>query len=229
MTDSYPIFNRVCFKLFCFDILEIHNLESERSQIIIENEAIISEYYGIKEQLSKFKEEMKNVIIQPIHSLPYLQPGRLVLVKDGSINWGWGVVVNFQKKQDKVRLFLHRLTLKASSVADAESNVNAQYIVDVLLNCVPEEPNKGKAPQPCPADQVQQGQMQVVPVMLNLVDSISSIRIYIPKDLRSQENRQSVGKSVQEVQKRFKDGIPVLDPIEDMKITDPQLQKVVRV
>ena len=24
--------------------------------------------------------------------------GRLVRVKDGNVNWGWGVVVNFQKK-----------------------------------------------------------------------------------------------------------------------------------
>lgn len=196
---------------------KIHDLESERSQITIDNEAVIGEYYGVKDQLSKFKDEMKSIIIQPIHSLPYLQPGRLVLVKDGSLNWGWGVVVNFQKKQDK-----------ASGVTDGDSNVNAQYIVDVLLNCISDESNKSKAPQPCPPEQAHQGQMQVVPVMLNLLDSISSIRIYIPKDLRSQENRQSVGKSVQEVQKRFKDGIPVLDPIEDMKISDPQLQKVVR-
>ncbi len=55
------------------------------------------------------------------------------------------------------------------------------------------------------------------------------MRIYIPKDLRQLENRQSVGKSVKEVIKRFPDGVPLLDPIEDMKVEDADFKKVVRV
>lgn len=38
---------------------------------------------------------------------------------------------------------------------------------------------------------------QVVPVMLNLLTSISSVRLYIPKDLRPYDNRQSMLKSIQ--------------------------------
>jgi len=34
-------------------------------------------------------------------------------------------------------------------------------------------------------------------VLLNLVKRISSVRLYIPKDLRSPDSRQSVGKSIQ--------------------------------
>ena len=37
---------------------------------------------------------------------------------------------------------------------------------------------------------------QVVPILLQLVKAISSVRLYIPKDLRSLDSRQSVGKSV---------------------------------
>lgn len=39
----------------------------------------------------------------------------------------------------------------------------------------------------------------------------------------------SVLKSLQEVQKRFPDGIPLLDPIEDMGIKDKGLKEVVKV
>ena len=38
--------------------------------------------------------------------------------------------------------------------------------------------------------------IQVVPILLHLVKAISSVRLYIPKDLRSIDSRQSVGKSI---------------------------------
>lgn len=38
---------------------------------------------------------------------------------------------------------------------------------------------------------------QVVPVMLHLLTSISSVRLYIPKDLRPFDNRQLMLKSIQ--------------------------------
>ena len=38
--------------------------------------------------------------------------------------------------------------------------------------------------------------IQVVPILLHLVKAISSVRLYIPKDLRSLDSRQSVGKSI---------------------------------
>ena len=38
---------------------------------------------------------------------------------------------------------------------------------------------------------------QVIPVHLHLIQAISSVRLYIPKDLRPLDARQNVGKSVQ--------------------------------
>ena len=38
--------------------------------------------------------------------------------------------------------------------------------------------------------------IQVVPILLHLVKAISSVRLYIPRDLRSLDSRQSVGKSI---------------------------------
>lgn len=71
--------------------------------------------------------------------------------------------------------------------------------------------------------------LQVVPVLLKHITKMSSIRLYLPKDLRSSDNRFSVGKSIQEVIRRFPDGVPLLDPIEDMNIKDEQFKKVIRV
>jgi len=72
--------------------------------------------------------------------------------------------------------------------------------------------------------------MQVIPILLPLLDGISSLRIYVPKDLRPIDNRLSVAKSINEVHKRFdkEGGIPLLDPVEDLNIDDPEFKKAVR-
>ena len=66
--------------------------------------------------------------------------------------------------------------------------------------------------------------MCVIPVLLDIVQAISSVRLYFPKDLKSLDNRQCVGKSLQEVQRRFPDGLPLLDPLEDMGIKEQGLK-----
>lgn len=112
-----------------------------------------------------------------------------------------------------------------------------QYIVDILLNCAPggtvstKERNNVIATaggiQPCP--QNQKGVPLVVPVTLATLDAISHLRLYLPKDLRPEPNRETVWKSVLEVQRRFPDGIPLLDPIKEMKIKDDKFKALVQV
>ncbi|KAJ5172430.1 rRNA-processing arch domain-containing protein [Penicillium capsulatum] len=50
----------------------------------------------------------------------------------------------------------------------------------------------------------------------------------LPKDLRSADSRDLMRKQVDEVQRRFPDGIPLIDPIENMKITDESFKKLLR-
>jgi ATP-dependent RNA helicase DOB1 len=71
--------------------------------------------------------------------------------------------------------------------------------------------------------------IQIVPVALGAIDSLSSLRIHIKKDLRGKEDRNMVRKSIQEVQKRFPDGVPLLDPVEHMNIRDETFKKLIQV
>lgn len=70
--------------------------------------------------------------------------------------------------------------------------------------------------------------MHVISVLLPLLDGISAVRVYVPKDLTSAAVRQSVHMSLAEVENRFPDGIPLLDPIEDLKIEDATFNKIIR-
>ena len=51
----------------------------------------------------------------------------------------------------------------------------------------------------------------------------------MPKDLRPLDQRNDAWKRILEVQSRFPDGIPLLDPVQDMKITDEKFTELVQV
>uniref|UniRef100_A0A8C5PAW2 RNA helicase n=1 Tax=Leptobrachium leishanense TaxID=445787 RepID=A0A8C5PAW2_9ANUR len=192
---------------------KVKTLEEQYNGIQIPNEESVVTYYKIRQQLVKLGKEIEDFIHKPKYCLPFLQPGRLVKVKSEESDFGWGVVVNFSKK---------------SNVKQNSGELDPLYIVEVLLNCCKESLKNAATEAAKPARPDEKGEMQVVPVMLHLLSAISSVRLYIPKDLRPLDNRQSVLKSIQEVQKRFPDGVPLLDPIDDMGIKDPALKKVVQ-
>ncbi|XP_072310829.1 exosome RNA helicase MTR4 [Eucyclogobius newberryi] len=187
-------------------------LEEQYHAIEIPNEESVVTYFKIRQQLAKLGKEIQEFIHKPKYCLPFLQPGRLVKVKNEVADFGWGVVVNFCKKSN------------AKSSAESEP----LYVVEVLLHCSKDSVKDSATEAAKPAAQGETGEMLVVPAMLHLLTSISSVRLYIPKDLRPFDNRQLMLKSIQEVQKRFPDGVPLLDPIDDMGIKDPALKKVIQ-
>ena len=81
--------------------------------------------------------------------------------------------------------------------------------------------------EPCPSGKG--GEPLVVPVLLSTLDSISRLRLHMPKDLRTLDARNDAWKRLLEVHKRMPDGIPLLDPIQDMKITDNKFTELVQV
>jgi ATP-dependent RNA helicase DOB1 len=122
------------------------------------------------------------------------------------------------------------LTPKAEELPPHE-----QYIIDVLLNCalgstVQDRANVVATPsgvQPCAPNQ--KGVPLVVPVLLSTIEGISHLRIHLPQDLRSEQARETVWKSVLEVHRRMPDGVPLVDPIENMGIKDVKFKELVKV
>ncbi|KAF8405647.1 hypothetical protein HHK36_007723 [Tetracentron sinense] len=61
-----------------------------------------------------------------------------------------------------------------------------------------------------------------------VIDSLSSVRLIIPKDLLPLEARENTLKKISEVLSRFaKEGMPLLDPEEDMKVQSSSYKKAV--
>ena len=134
-------------------------------------------------------------------------------MKNEGDDFGWGVVVNFSQK---------------SNVKPNSGELDPLYVEEVLLRCSKESLKNSATEAAKPAKSDEKGEMQLVPVWVHLLSAMSSVRLYIPKDLRPLDNRQSVLKPIQEVQKHFPDSVPLLDPIDDMGLQDQGLKKVIQ-
>ncbi len=200
---------------------ELHQLETDRSRMEIQDEATIREYYDLRKQLDSYTEDMRSVIIHPNYCLPFMQPGRLVEIKHGQFNFGWGAILNFSPR-------------KPARGSGEQLEPQDSWILDVALNC-DDGPTIGTRntfealpPGVRPARPGRKSKVEVVPVLLRCVQKISHIRIFPPEDMRSSAERINVQKALHEVQKRFPDGLAVLDPIENMNINDESFKKLLR-
>lgn len=178
-------------------------LEQEVALLDAAGEAEVSEYHKLKLDLAQLEKKMMSQIIRPEMILYFLVPGRLIKVREGGTDWGWGVVVNVVKKPV------------------------GGYIVDTLLHCSPGSNENSIRPKPCPPRPGEKGEMHVVPVQLPLISALSKLRIYVPPDLRPLEARQSILLAVQELGNRFPQGLPKLNPVKDMDVRDSEIVELV--
>ncbi|KAI9118765.1 hypothetical protein K1719_010210 [Acacia pycnantha] len=183
---------------------KVSKLEEEAALLDASGEAEVAEYHKLKLEIAHLERKMMSQIIRPERILYFLLPGRLVKIREGGTDWGWGVVVNVVKKPS-----------------------GGGYIVDTLLHCSPASTENNSRPKPCPPGPGEKGEMHVVPVQLPLISALSKLRVAIPSDLRPLEARQSILLAVQELGNRFPQGLPKLNPVKDMDIRDPEIVDLV--
>lgn len=210
---------------------ELMALQQERDGLSIPDEATIKDYYQIRQQLNTYTKDMRCVVQHPAHCMDFLQSGRLVQIYNpkeaqdnvaGGLDFGWGVIVNHQPR-------------RAPKLGEPEYDPQESHIIDVLLSvsassppCTPGFPVGDMPPGIKPPTSDADAITAVVPCLLTCMKAISQIRIFMPKDLKSEEERNQARKSLAEVKRRFPDGVPILDPLENMSITDESFRKLLR-
>ncbi|KAI9849570.1 MAG: ATP-dependent RNA helicase mtr4 [Thelocarpon superellum] len=212
---------------------ELRELAATRAALAIPDEPAIREYYELRQQLTTYTQDMRDVINHPNYSLPFMQPGRLVRIKHGAHDFGWGAVVNWTKRRPEPS---GRGRRGGGGGGDAEAAPSPQqaHVLDVLLRvaddtgAVGTQTHQELPPGVRPPAAGAAGKMEVVPVLLSCVEAIGHVRVFLPKDLKNAEQRNTMRKALDEVQKRFPDGLAVLDPVENMGITDDAFRKLLR-
>ncbi|XP_054278231.1 exosome RNA helicase MTR4-like [Macrosteles quadrilineatus] len=179
--------------------------------IQIRNESEVASYHHIRDRLDQLSKQFQEFLTRPQYLLPFLQPGRLVKVKSEPSNeeFEWGVVVNFEK-------------VGANQRGKNPAQEDSELFVHTLLYV---KTDGGSTPQPCPLGS--HGEIEVVPVKHSHLCQISSLRIHVPDDLTSPDKKKSVLKTIEQVGKRFPDGVPLLNPETDMKIKDAAFKNIV--
>ncbi|KAI5284879.1 ATP-dependent RNA helicase mtr4 [Ascosphaera aggregata] len=198
---------------------ELAQLEQERSQLDIKDEGTIRNYYELRQQLEGLKEDMRVVVTHPDNCQQFLQTGRLVKIKYQQYDFDWGIIVNYQKRKPAKH---------NEEIPDHE-----RFVLDVLLPVGDEcsfgtKTNDPLPPGVRPPTDQEKVKYEVVPVVLTCVTALSGIRSPMPKDLTSSDSRKRLGKAIKEIKRRFPDGVPVLDPIENLGITDDSFEKILR-
>ncbi|CAM9227349.1 unnamed protein product [Ascophyllum nodosum] len=148
-------------------------------------------------------------------------------------DWGWGATVDLHKKaastpgeSNKYEVSVLVLCSKESKPKDGHQGNQVKQDKDGARDRGQQDGIPTPAPNGFQGDGDGDGEMRVVPFYLTAVSEISTIRVLLPKDLRSSEKRKAVAQSIKEAFRRFDGKVPVLHPVSDMAIRDAPLEKL---
>jgi len=195
-------------------IPEVYNkmkeLQEKVNGMYVEKEEEVASYVRLLDQLTKLGEEFHAFLTDPKYIVRFMNPGRLIKVKNVDQDFGWGVVVHLEKIK--------------STVTEDE-----QMTVKVLLHVTKESAGSRVASElRAVTTPGEKGEMTIVTILFPLIQKISSARIFIPDDLKSLDKRMAVLSAIKEVQRRCNQNIPLIDPEKDMKINTPEFKDIVK-
>ncbi|PKS11779.1 hypothetical protein jhhlp_001072 [Lomentospora prolificans] len=213
---------------------ELMTLQRDRDSLIVPDESTMKEYYNLRKQINAYTQDMRWVIQHPEHCGEFLQPGRLVRIYDprftgdeGDVletrDYGWGIIASSTDR-------------RRSKVTDEDYPPQQSKLIDVLIN-VPADTStnfvfpSGDLALPkdvAPERPGEKSRFERIPCLLTCIQSISQIRLFMPKNIDSPSERANLRKALNEVQRRFPDGVPILDPLENMGISDKSFKHLLR-
>ena len=192
--------------------------EAERLSLLLASSAVnsftpeieqqLQEYSNVAEAMADCEGSIRKIVHHPSIILPFIQPGRLIWVKEESLeagaevkDFGWGCIVGLARKGGYSK---------------------EDPLIEVLLLV------KASSYIPLPKDANSEGEMRIVPIRTAAIFQASSVRIHLPRsgDLQSEEGRKQVLLSLCEVKKRLGNEIPLLCPHKDLGIKDEAFSKL---
>lgn len=208
-------------------IPDIEKQISEKKALLdgihIEDETDVKEYYDLQQQLDGYREDERKVITHPSNILPHLKSGRLLKVKVADNNYGWAIVIDFNRRSNKRH--------PEQTFKDHES-----YLVNVFVNTMfADAPiNLIKSFSPTlpegirPSKEGEKSITAVIPITLDSIQEISSCRSIMPKDINNKHAQKTLDKALKEIVRRHPDGLPLLDPVSKMNIKDNEFKTLLK-
>lgn len=202
---------------------KLQELTIDYNKIQVDDELIVKEYYDLKKLLTNYQNDVRQVITHPGHIIPFLQQGRVVKIKVGEFDYGWGMVTSFTKRVNN-RNPTQTFTAHESYIVTVF--VYTMY-VDSPVNLI--KPFNPMLPEGIrPSVGVEKSRAEYIPITLDSIEKISSVRLKVPDDLKSSGAKKTLLKTMKDLPRRLPDGIPLMDPVESMKIDDEEFKLLLR-
>eukprot|EP00397_Hematodinium_sp_SG-2012_P008434 GEMP01008494.1.p1 GENE.GEMP01008494.1~~GEMP01008494.1.p1 ORF type:complete len:1009 (+),score=176.13 GEMP01008494.1:21-3047(+) len=172
-----------------------------------------SKYYFAQRQVEHNRITLKNLFRSPQYIVPFFNAGRMVYLVDGEVVWGWSVLINTTAKKNK------------ENKENSENEEHKIWLLDVFVET---EPGTFPHDPKPPTGDAREGQILNVP--LCFVDNISTVRVNLPKELKSAEARRLFVVQLNAIRKHdnFVDGLPELDLVKQMKLPKNTVNKLQR-
>ena len=202
---------------------QLEEMEEKRLDMVIDNEGAIKEYYEIRQWLDTLAKEMKAVVTDPQYLAKFLQSGRTVRIKYNDHEFGWGAVVDYGKEPPAKNQKPEHIPRGKSLRVDVILAVAGDATLPAPGGRPHDLPSNLRPPQPG-----ETSRMEVLSFYNSAIDSLGHVRIFLPPNLRTTEQRNLVRKTLEETARRFHNGIAILDPVENMGIRDAKFLNIIR-
>lgn len=184
--------------------------ERDAAKALIPDFDAMHGYFKLFEKLESRLTKLRAIRNDPKYLLPFLNAGRLIRIQEGDKDWGWGIVLSYSRKT-------------------AESPAKGTfYVSEVLVRCKVDVetselvPYHGKGPHT----------METLSLRFDCIMDLSALRLDISvlEKLQNQKKMRKQYKvldgALDSAMKQFKHELPLLDPIEDMKVTDASFKSL---
>jgi ATP-dependent RNA helicase DOB1 len=209
-------------------LLQINELEKEKSLLMIENEEMIEEYLILKELLINIHSEMNSLIMNPSLILPFLQIGRLVNIQYKDFFYGWGVILEVKEtskvikydrnipkhlnmnsylgKKDSSGKFPESkyyldIMIEVYHLTTIQKDLGIDILPKIIMNENGTNPKSGNG-----NGNNGNNEMMIIQIGLDVIESLSAIRLNIPKDLSKEKNKINIKNCINEIIRRFDSG-----------------------
>lgn len=198
--------------------------ENELKNLHIPDLEKIINYYRLNNKKIEYENNKAEIISHPTYALPFLSPGRMIFVKHNNIEYGWAVVIGFEKLNSNDNIY-------------KENNLRMQYLIDVFMEIDIDSNIETKSGNPyidslkqkiIPPKKDSQTKSAIISITLNSIFKFSQVRLNLPDNLNSEKSMEFLKNATLEVKKRFKDEIPILSPTENMGITDEKFIELLK-
>uniref|UniRef100_A0A914HA53 rRNA-processing arch domain-containing protein n=1 Tax=Globodera rostochiensis TaxID=31243 RepID=A0A914HA53_GLORO len=169
--------------------------------------------FRLEKQIEQQKSTVKGLVLRPAKVVRFFQLGRMLKLKCFDKDFGWGVLIKYNKKPNP----LNPLSPELLYFIDAAVFVSRECENFVQNLCAMKPPAAGET-----------GVVVVLPFAFDCIQAVSTIRLKVPQELKSKEACQAVGKTILETKRRFRTVHPGVGPHRAHEHLGPAAEEVPR-